>query len=432
MTGPGVVMPQAPSLASPPAAKIANPAHAREIDNAELGGFSDLLGALKAEADAPGDPEQEADAQRDESAGPSLMPIPMPMFPEKTPQTRFAEELNAALSPEFAQTNLTSGARAAEAEAPAKAEAANTVSPAAAPVGGTPAQPPMGSGAVAAVFSSIPGAVPETLPAGLSALPAGAPANPLRSPRERNAAKDEGSAISQPTGTLMAGTDPLAAPAETTPSGDRSSRDGEREDTARTLAALKDAKVSVVHQETHFAPALPQSPAFQIANRIIHDVETADPAFMAQPAALPKDASAGPLKVLELQLDPPELGALMIRLSLKDNALHMQIEASHHETARLIERDREALTGMLRSAGYGIDGLSVQITTGDRGNGAQQFSGGGGFNQSAGQHSAGRQPEGSGSGQAWQRALAPERIAENGRETEPSGAPGRRGGPVYL
>jgi chemotaxis protein MotD len=187
-------------------------------------------------------------------------------------------------------------------------------------------------------------------------------------------------------------------------------------------------KASVISQETHFVPVLQQSPAYQIANRIIHDTESADPALATQPS--PKEASAPPLKVLQLQLDPPGLGELTIRVSLKDAALNLQIEASHRETARLIEHDREALTGMLRSAGYGVESISVQTTTGDRGNGAQQFSGG--FNQSAGQHSAGRQPEGSGSGQAWQRAIAPETIAENGRDTEPPGAPRHRGGPVYL
>ena len=122
----------------------------------------------------------------------------------------------------------------------------------------------------------------------------------------------------------------------------------------------------------------------------------------------------------------------MIRMSMRDNTLHLQIEASHHDTAKLIERDQNTLSGLLRAAGYGADGVSVQVTTGDRGgNGAQQFSGGA-FNQSAGQNSAGRQPEGSGSGAAWQRAIAPETIAENGIETELPGTPVRRGGPVYL
>ena len=135
---------------------------------------------------------------------------------------------------------------------------------------------------------------------------------------------------------------------------------------------------------------------------------------------------------MRLQLDPPELGSLMIRMSMKDNVLHLQIEASHRDTAKLIERDQNTLSGLLRSAGYGADGLSVQVTTGDKGAGAQQFSGGNAPNQSAGQHSAGRQSEGSGSGQAWQRAIAPEGISENGHQTELPGAPRPRGGSVYL
>ncbi len=205
----------------------------------------------------------------------------------------------------------------------------------------------------------------------------------------------DGSAAGEPTAATTMAADPLAAPAKPATSENRSGQDGGRGDPARALAAQKEAKVSVVLQETHFAPAPQQSPAFQIANRIMQDVETGDPVFTAQLAELPKDASAAPLKVLHIQLDPPELGALTIRMSLKNDMLHMQIEASRHETAKLIERDQDALSGMLRSAGYSIDGLTVQVTTGDRGSGAQQqFSGGGGFNPSAGQHSAERQAGG--------------------------------------
>ncbi len=445
MTGPGAIMPNAPSLPSPSGAKIANPANAVEVDTAEFGAFYELFEALKGELD---EPEQDLDALRDESVGPLPLPFPMQMFPEKTPQIRFAEELSATLPPGFAQGNLASEPPRVEAELSGKTEAPKAVSPPAPPIsppappiaGGPPVQPlvgrapaaaPVGNDAAAAISSALPGAPPEPKPAGPPVLPVSAPAIPAGGPPERNAAKalpQDSSAVGEPT----ASTDPLAAPAEAATSENRSGQDGERGETARNLAALKEAKVSIIRQETHFAPAPAQSLAFQIANRIVHEVGTADPVFTAQAAAVPDDASAAPVKALFIQLDPPELGALTIRMSLKDETLHLQIEASRHETARLIERDRDALSGMLRSAGYNFDGLTVQITTGDRGNGAQQFNGGSGFNQPAGQHAAGRQPEDSGSGQDWQRAGEPERIAENGRDTETPGAPGRRGGLVYL
>ena len=433
MTSPRAVMPLAPSLPSPSAAKIANAANVAEADVAQSGAFSEVFEALNGEADVPRDPEQDADAQRDESAGQMPLPIPMPLLSEKTPRARFAEELSATLPPGFAQGNLASVPPTAETGPPQTVEAA--VSLLASPAAGRPlVQPPVDRAAVAAFAFAQPDAAPQPIPGGAPAA-VSAPAIPIRGPQERLVAKSlphDGSSVGEPPATAIAGTDPLAVPAETGASGDRSGQGGERGDAARTLAALKEAKASVVHQETHFAPAPPQSPAFQIANRIAHDIDIADPAFAAQSAAAPNDASAAPVKILYIQLDPPELGALTIRMSMKDDTLHLQIEASRHETARMIERDQNALSGMLRSAGYNVDGLTVQITTGDRGNGAQQFSGGNGFNPPAGQHSAGRQPEDSGSGQAWQRAGEPERIAENRRETEAPGTPGRRGDPVYL
>jgi chemotaxis protein MotD len=437
MTGPGAIMPNAPSLPSLSGAKIENAANAVEVDTAESGTFYELFEALKGEVD---EPEQDLDALRDESAGLLPLPFPIQMFPEKTPQSRFAEELSATLPLGFAN-GLASEPPRVEAELSGQIEAPKAVSPPAPPIGGAPPvqplvgrapqAPPAGSDVAAAISSALPGAPPEPKPASPSVLPVSAPAIPAGGPQERNVAKalpQESSAVGEPTAAPA----PLAAPAEAATSENRSGQDGERGETARNLAALKEAKVSIIHQETHFAPAPAQSLAFQIANRIVHEIGTADPVFTASVAAVPDDASAAPVKALFIQLDPPELGALTIRMSLKDETLHLQIEASRHETARLIERDRDALSGMLRSAGYNFDGLTVQITTGDRGNGAQQFSGGSGFNQPAGQHAAGRQPEDSGSGQGWQRAGEPERIAENGRDTEAPGAPGRRGGLVYL
>ena len=434
MTDPGAVMPHAPSLPSRSEAKLANSADAAEIDAAKFGAFAELFSAINGEAEAPVDREQDADVPRDESAG--AMPLAIPMLPEKTPQTRFAEGLTATLPPEFVQSNFAFVPPSAEAEPPVKIEGATAVSPMVPPVAGKPlGQSPVASGAAGQMSSVLPEAAPEPTPSTPFIPPVSAPAIPIRGPQERNAGKPlakDGSAAGETAATAPMAVDPLAAPAETATSENHPGQNGGRGDATRALAAQKEPKVSVVLQETHFAPVPQQSPAFQIVNRIIHDIEPADPVFTPQLAELPKDAAAAPLKVLHIQLDPPELGALTIRMSLKNDMLHMQIEASRHETAKLIERDQDALSGMLRSAGYSIDGLTVQVTTGDRGNGPQQQFSGGGFNPSAGQHSAERQAQDSDTRQAWQRDAAPAPIVENGRETEAPGAAGRRGGPVYL
>lgn len=477
MTGPAAMMPVSPAP-SPAAgtARIANPAKSAESGKGERGGFGHLLSSLTSEAETP---NLDAEANRDdaaESSPPPLgMPIQLQIFPDKTPQLRFAEELSAAAFPKDGAlptdgpAATTPGADAAvDALAGADFQASEAAAAAALaqqPARGGPvsavsdlpvqaAAAAIASGlsgirdlpvkaAVAAVASGKAGTVaaPAADPAldMLAEAPAiGVPAEPVPGQKERAAAKtskNDASTTNAPAATtIMAGMEPVA-PQPASASSDQGSReDGKQGDAARTLALLKDANVSSVQQETHLAPAPQLSPAFQIANRIMQDVKASDPTLAVQPAVAPSEApAAGPVKVLELKLDPPDLGALTIRLSMKDDTLHLQIEASRHETARLIERDRDVLSGMLRSAGYGGDGLSVQITSGDRGNGAQQFSGGSAFNQPAGQNSAGRQPENNGSGQAWQRAFEPDRTTgEPVRETETPGAPRSRSGPVYL
>ena len=433
MTGPGAVLSRAASLASPAAGKPSNVAKVEEINPAAAGSFSELFAAVRGETEAPAPLDEETEIQWDESGDASQLPPPMP--PEKTPQARFAEELSATLPP--------AGYGGVVAAPPITPPGTQTSAEVAVPPAAPPVPPAVGGNVAGAPASAFPNAVPPALPNAVPpafpnavppALPLKAPAVPLRGAPERNAAK------SLPQNTLAAGdpaalaaatadTDAVVASAKPATSDIRPDPDREGGDTARSLAALKDTKVTIIHQETHFAPVAPQSPAFQIANRISHEFAT-DPAFAPQSAALTRDASAAPVKVLEIQLDPPELGALMVRMSLKDNVLHLQIEASRHDTMKLIERDQDALSAMLRSAGYNIDGLTVQIATGDRGNNPQQP--GGGFNPPAGQHSAERQPEGSGSGQASRSGGEPERTAEHGRETEAPGADERRGGLVYL
>jgi flagellar hook-length control protein FliK len=66
-------------------------------------------------------------------------------------------------------------------------------------------------------------------------------------------------------------------------------------------------------------------------------------------------------KVLHIQLQPDGLGTVTIRMSVKDQTLRLDLEVGRGETAHLIQRDRETLSALLRSAGYLIDGVDVRI-----------------------------------------------------------------------
>jgi flagellar hook-length control protein FliK len=195
--------------------------------------------------------------------------------------------------------------------------------------------------------------------------------------------------------------------------------------------AFKEVRISSIKQETHFAPGMMQSPIMQIAGHIDQDLRSAAIAAVQQPSDDPRP-EMGPVRVLHIQLDPPQLGPLTIRIAMKDGALHLQLETARHETASLIHSDKDALTGVLRSAGYVVDGLNVQVAAPDRPP-AQHFagSGGGGFNQAAGQQSGSQQPGGRGGHAAPADGMG-DASAGSSHDTQGSQAVEPRGGSVYL
>lgn len=178
--------------------------------------------------------------------------------------------------------------------------------------------------------------------------------------------------------------------------------------------------------------------AEQIAGRITGEVAgviASDAAASASSAASATavDASSAPaastVRVLHIRLDPPELGPLTVRMSMKNGALDLQLEASTPETAALIERDRETISGLLRTAGYAVDGLSVQVTAAPSANAVanngaqQQFSGQQPGGQMAGQPGHGHHGQGDGRGAA---------MRGNADEIAEAAASRGAGGSVYL
>jgi len=104
----------------------------------------------------------------------------------------------------------------------------------------------------------------------------------------------------------------------------------------------------------------PSSPVQQIADRIAAEISPASGHGRTDPVALPANSTAQPLKVLTVQLHPAELGVVTIRIALRNDTLELQIETDRHDTARLVHADREALSSQLRSAGYGVETLTVR------------------------------------------------------------------------
>jgi chemotaxis protein MotD len=140
-------------------------------------------------------------------------------------------------------------------------------------------------------------------------------------------------------------------------------------DQSLTSVVASDVKVVVLQTETHHAPVLFGSPVAQILDGIRAEL-TADGEIplngqSVDPAAA-KLGSDAPIRTLLIQLQPADLGTVTVKMSLKDDALELHIEASQHETAQRLHQDQETLLKALRTAGYLVDGAAVRIVEADK------------------------------------------------------------------
>lgn len=121
------------------------------------------------------------------------------------------------------------------------------------------------------------------------------------------------------------------------------------------------AKSAVATSEVGQAPAAATLPAVQQVKQIVLDAlagkETAPPAAPTVP-----DRPAAPgyvLRSIEVTLAPPDLGAVRLKLSLKDNALAIDAQASKASTAAMLKDDRGVLEQNLREAGYDVAAVRI-------------------------------------------------------------------------
>lgn len=106
---------------------------------------------------------------------------------------------------------------------------------------------------------------------------------------------------------------------------------GEDFELAREPAALTGARIAAVHQETYFAPAVLQSPAEQIAERLTEELVAPSAQAAVASSDQAQDGAAQAVKVLHLQLNPPDLGPVTLRMTLKHEALDLQVEVSNRK-----------------------------------------------------------------------------------------------------
>jgi len=138
--------------------------------------------------------------------------------------------------------------------------------------------------------------------------------------------------------------------------------------------------------------------AHQIADRVASEASTlaAQTGRPDAPTFAVKHEPA--VKVLHIQLQPAGLGTVTIRMSVKDQTLRLDLEVGRGETAHMIQRERETLSALLRSAGYVIDGVEVRIAD-QGGANAQTGSGQANTQMQGGGQSGSSQAEGRSSGE---------------------------------
>lgn len=114
----------------------------------------------------------------------------------------------------------------------------------------------------------------------------------------------------------------------------------------------------------------------------------------------------GPVKTLQIQLQPLELGVVTVHLRLEGDTMKVEMKAESQTTADLLSTDSDTLRKALQAAGIGRD-VSVSVTVADKGgaqvstpNGQQQPAGQG-FQGTFGGDRPGAGAQGQGGGQRW-------------------------------
>jgi len=202
-------------------------------------------------------------------------------------------------------------------------------------------------------------------------------------------------------------------------------------------------KVTVVQQETHLPPAQFNAPQ-QVANAVVTELkETAAPAAAAVPDLATSQTNAQePLKILTINLEPPQLGNVTVRLRLVGTEVSVQLAAERKDTSAMLDQQRDQIRDLMQSAGYVADVAPVQHGALDG------FQSGSGQSQSQSQpqpqFSGQQQPSsqsqgafdgtGSSSGQSDGGARQARQERQSNQETRHDQDVGQqtRRGPVYL
>ena len=198
-------------------------------------------------------------------------------------------------------------------------------------------------------------------------------------------------------------------------------------------------KVTVVQQETHLPPVPQFSATQQVANAVVSELK-GSPAPTASAAAdlvgAQSNAPDQPVKILTVNLEPPDLGNVTVRLRLVGTEVSVQLAAQRKDTSTMLDQQRDQIRDLMQSAGYVADVAPVQHGSLDG------FQAGSGQSQSqlASQQQQSSQSQGAFSGAGTSSGQSDGGARQARQEQQPNQearhdqdvAPHTRRGPVYL
>jgi flagellar hook-length control protein FliK len=143
-----------------------------------------------------------------------------------------------------------------------------------------------------------------------------------------------------------------------------------RESTSEAAPATPAAGVSAATQADASALSgndLPPLQVDQLADAIASAATALDSPVdnVASPGEAAKATSAantGPVKELDVQLNPPSLGALSIQMRLTNGNLNITIKADNSDTIKLIESERGSISSKLKSLEFSVESLTIKAS----------------------------------------------------------------------
>ncbi|MGM4924911.1 flagellar hook-length control protein FliK [Tardiphaga sp. 804_B3_N1_9] len=127
------------------------------------------------------------------------------------------------------------------------------------------------------------------------------------------------------------------------------------------------AKAVVREQETHFEPVQQMTTLQKIVDRMATDLVTVASSEGARVADAPgletnKAADSRPVRMMTLELDPPNLGSVTVKMRLAGDSVEIHLTADRYETTQMLRQERGALTDAMQSAGYTFDIAAIDHT----------------------------------------------------------------------